>query len=122
MSTALAMPVKHASESTRSTSPALPAAVEFRYTQTESFVAVLQQFGASLAITTYQANELLVARAAGAGMSTLVRTFDRPMGLAVGAGRLALTSGKLPAAVRRCPPRNRCRPYPSPPAHCCWYS
>src|SRR5262245_21301091 len=90
MSSALAMPVKHANESTRSTSPALPAAVEFRYTQTESFVDVLQQLGASLVITTYQANKLLVVRAAGAGMSMLVRTFDRPMGLAAASDRFAL--------------------------------
>src|SRR5262245_43550263 len=67
-----------------------PAPVEFRYTQDEDFVTVLQQLGASLVITTYQANKLLVARVAGAGLSTLVRTFDRPMGLAVGTDRLAL--------------------------------
>src|SRR5262249_30812336 len=69
-----------------------PAAVEFRYTQTERFPALLAQLGASLVITTYQANKLLVARAAGAGLSTLVRTFDRPMGLAADGGRLALGS------------------------------
>ena len=40
-----------------------PASVEFRYTQTESFPAVLRELGASLVITTYQANKLLVARA-----------------------------------------------------------
>jgi uncharacterized protein (TIGR03032 family) len=70
--------------------PAAPAAVEFRYTQTDSFPALLRQLGASLMVTTYQANKLLVARAAGAGLSMLVRTFDRPMGLAVDSGRLAL--------------------------------
>src|SRR5687768_7766474 len=70
--------------------PAAPAAVEFRYTQTDSFPALLRQLGASLLVTTYQANKLLVARAAGAGLSMLVRTFDRPMGLAVDRGRLAL--------------------------------
>jgi len=64
--------------------------VEFRYSQTEGFVAVLAELGASLLITTYQANKLLVARAAGNGLSTLVRTFERPMGLAVGADRLTL--------------------------------
>jgi uncharacterized protein (TIGR03032 family) len=69
---------------------AAPVAVEFRYTQTDSFPALLQQLGASLVVTTYQANKLLVARAAGAGLSTLVRTFERPMGLAVAGGRLAL--------------------------------
>jgi uncharacterized protein (TIGR03032 family) len=44
----------------------------------------------SLLVTTYQANKLLVVRAAQGGMSTLVRTFDRPMGLAVDARRMAL--------------------------------
>src|SRR5580765_274531 len=83
-------PVKAGVNLTPSASPAAPAAVEFRYTQTEGFPAVLQQLGASLVVTTYQANKLLVARAAGAGLSTLVRTFDRPMGLAVDGGRLAL--------------------------------
>jgi len=33
-------------------------------------------------------NKLLVVRAAGNGLSTLVRTFERPMGLAVDARRL----------------------------------
>src|SRR5438874_5902303 len=69
---------------------AAPTAVEFHYTQTESFVALLQQLGASLLVSTYQANKLLVARAAGAGLSMLVRSFDRPMGLAADGGRLAL--------------------------------
>src|SRR5262249_15922756 len=91
MSTAVALPlVNRADKGKPSASPAGPSAVEFRYTQTESFVDVLQQLGASLVITTYQANMLLAVQAAGNGMSTLVRTFDRPMGLAVGAGRLAL--------------------------------
>src|SRR4051794_31197098 len=69
---------------------AAPAAVEFRFTQTDGFAALLHQLGASLVISTYQANKLLVARAAGTGLSMLVRTFDRPMGLAVDGPRLAL--------------------------------
>jgi len=64
--------------------------VEFRYTQSENFPALLNELRASLLVSTYQANKLLVARAAGAGLSTLVRTFDRPMGLAVDARRLAV--------------------------------
>src|SRR5436190_5666769 len=67
-----------------------PGAVDFRYTQTESFVALLQELGASLLVSTYQANTLLVARAAGGGLSMLVRTFERPMGLAVDAQRLTI--------------------------------
>lgn len=74
----------------RLVSPPPPAPVEFHYTQDENFVAALKQLEASLVITTYQANKLLVARVAGAGLSTLVRTFDRPMGLAVNGDRLAL--------------------------------
>jgi uncharacterized protein (TIGR03032 family) len=70
--------------------PAAPSAVEFHYTQSDSFTALLQQLGASLLVTTYQANKLLVVRAAQGGLSMLVRTFARPMGLAVDAHQLAL--------------------------------
>lgn len=79
----------HLSPSRDGPSAVAPArAVEFRYTQTDSFVALLNQLGASLLVTTYQANKLLVARAAGRGLSMLVRTFERPMGLAVDGQRL----------------------------------
>jgi uncharacterized protein (TIGR03032 family) len=67
-----------------------PAPVEFRYVQSEGFVALLHQLGAALLVSTYQANKLLAVRAAGNGLSTLVRTFDRPMGLAVDGPRVAL--------------------------------
>lgn len=67
-----------------------PAPVEFRYTQTESFVALLRQLGASLFISTYQANKLLVARGMDNGLSLLVRTFERPMGMAVDGQRLTI--------------------------------
>jgi uncharacterized protein (TIGR03032 family) len=66
------------------------AAVEFHYTQTESFVELLHKLGASLLVSTYQANKLLVVRALRGGISTLVRTFERPMGLAAAGGRLAV--------------------------------
>jgi uncharacterized protein (TIGR03032 family) len=90
-STTTATAEKGELSSVRLVSPPPPAPDEFHYTQDESFVAVLQQIGASLLITTYQANKLLVARVAGAGLSMLVRTFDRPMGLAVnGCDRIAL--------------------------------
>jgi uncharacterized protein (TIGR03032 family) len=83
-------PVKPGEQSTPSPSPAAPAAVEFRYTQTDSLVEVLHRLGASLLVSTYQANKLLAMRAAGGGLSTLVRTFDKPMGLAAAGGWLAL--------------------------------
>lgn len=69
---------------------AAPAAVEFRYSQTAGFAALLRELGSSLLVSTYQANKLLAVRAAGDGLSTLVRTFERPMGIAAAAGRIAL--------------------------------
>jgi uncharacterized protein (TIGR03032 family) len=82
-------PAKPEVQGTPGTTPVAPAAVEFRYTQTDSFVEVLHRLGASLLVSTYQANKLLAVRA-GDGLSTLVRTFDKPMGLAAAGGRLAL--------------------------------
>src|SRR5947199_8646911 len=83
-------PVKAGVNIPSSASPAAPAAVEFHYTQTDSFVALLQELGASLLVSTYQANKLRVVRETGGGLSTLVRTFDRPMGLAADGRRLAV--------------------------------
>src|SRR5438094_5081153 len=80
-----------------------PAPVAFRYTQTDNFAPLLQQLGASLLVTTYQANKLLVVRGTGAGLSTLVRTFERPMGLAVDAGRLALGTRSAVWELRNAP-------------------
>jgi len=74
--------------------PSPPAPVAFHYTQTDSFVELLQQLGASLLVSTYQANKLLAVRASGQGLSTLVRTFDKPMGLAVDGSRLAIGTRK----------------------------
>jgi uncharacterized protein (TIGR03032 family) len=67
-----------------------PSAVEFHYRQTDNFGSLLRQLDVSLLVTTYQANKLLVVHAAPGGLSTLVRTFERPMGLAVDGRRLAL--------------------------------
>ncbi len=78
-------------ELARGQSPApASSAVEFHYTQTDNFVTLLQQLHISLLVTTYQANKLLLIRALTGGLSTLVRHFDKPMGLAVDARRLAL--------------------------------
>jgi uncharacterized protein (TIGR03032 family) len=82
---------------------AVPVAVEFRYTQTESFVDRLRQLGASLLVSTYQANKLLVARATGNGLSVLVRTFERPMGLAAAADRLAVGTRNQVWVLRNAP-------------------
>jgi uncharacterized protein (TIGR03032 family) len=96
-------PAKPEDNTTPSVSPAATTAVEFHYTQTDGFVALLQQLGASLVVTTYQANKVLVARVAGAGLSMLVRTFDRPMGLAADGPRLAIGTRKEVWFLRNAP-------------------
>jgi uncharacterized protein (TIGR03032 family) len=80
-----------------------PEPVAFHYTQTDSFVTLLAQLGASLVVSTYQANKLLAVRAQGPGLSVLVRTFDRPMGLAVDARRLALGTRNQIWTLRNAP-------------------
>lgn len=83
MSAASVLPRQPLHSSPLPAPPGPPPRVAFHYTQTDSFVALLHQLRASLLVTTYQANKLLVARATENGLSTLVRTFDQPMGLAV---------------------------------------
>src|SRR5436190_7226969 len=85
------------------TPPPPPPPVAFHYTQTDSFVALLHELGASLLVSTYQANKLLTVRANCPGLSTLVRTFDKPMGLAVDFRRLALGTRKEVWLLRNAP-------------------
>src|SRR4051795_2017834 len=80
-----------------------PPPVAFHYKQTDSFVALLRELGASLLVSTYQANKLLAVRASGEGLSTLVRTFDKPMGLAVDSRRLAIGTRKELWLLRNAP-------------------
>jgi uncharacterized protein (TIGR03032 family) len=59
---------------------------------TTSFAALLTAAGSSLLISTYQTNKLVCARvpADGSGLNTHFRDIDKPMGLAVAPGRVAL--------------------------------
>src|SRR5688572_10101960 len=112
MSMVVAKPPVKRQEEDLSTPRAAPAPMPFRYTQTESFVALLQRLGASLLVSTYQANKLLVARAQGPhstpgvdgyGLSMLVRTFERPMGLAVDGDRLTIGTRSQIWCLRNAP-------------------
>lgn len=62
----------------------------FASVSTGSFPALLQAAGASLLISTYQTNRLVCARTDGNGLNTHFREFDKPMGVAVAGGRIAL--------------------------------
>jgi len=95
--------VQQLAESIASPRRSPPTPVPFRYAQTDSFVALLSQLGMSVMVTTYQANRLLVVRAAGPGLSTLVRTFDQPMGVAIRGPRLALGTRSQVWMLRNAP-------------------
>ncbi|MCA8964517.1 MAG: TIGR03032 family protein [Planctomycetes bacterium] len=60
-----------------------PGAAAFRYVHSPQFPALLEQLRLSLAVTTYQAGKLMIVRSAGNKLSMLLRSFERPMGLAV---------------------------------------
>ena len=72
------------------TAPSRPEPVAFNYTQSDTFAPLLKQLGVSLLVTTYQANKLLAMREHFGGLSILVRSFERPMGLACDGRRIAL--------------------------------
>jgi uncharacterized protein (TIGR03032 family) len=57
---------------------------------TTSFAEVLEHFGISLLVTTYQAGKLVLLRADRGVVNTHFRSFPKPMGLAVDGNRLAI--------------------------------
>ncbi|HJU40354.1 MAG TPA: TIGR03032 family protein [Tahibacter sp.] len=75
---------------------------------TANFPALVDELGASVLVTTYQAGKLVVLRRDGDTLNTHYRTFARPMGLAADRDRLALGAHSeivefrnMPAACRR---------------------
>src|SRR5262245_27367026 len=90
-------------QNTSARPPSTPDAVAFQYTQTESFAPLLRELRGSLLVSTYQANKLLVVRSNGGGLSTLVRTFERPMGMAVDSRRLTLATRNAIWVMRNAP-------------------
>src|SRR3954469_25285596 len=61
-----------------------------RSVHTTNFPAILDQLQSSLAVTTYQAGKLVVVRSDAGVINTHFRAFNKPMGMAVGNGRLAI--------------------------------
>ena len=59
---------------------------------TEPFANWLAQLNGSLAVTTYQAGKVALLGWRGQQLSLLMRQFTKPMGLAVGPGKLALAT------------------------------
>jgi uncharacterized protein (TIGR03032 family) len=67
-----------------------PADSPLRSAYTQSFPQFLEQLESSLLVSTYQTGKLICARADRATLNTHFRDFDRPMGLAVAPGRIAI--------------------------------
>jgi uncharacterized protein (TIGR03032 family) len=70
--------------------PSDAAPSPLRSVHTTNFPAILDQLGSSLLVTTYQAGKLVVVRSDGGVINTHFRAFNKPMGMAVGRGRLAI--------------------------------
>jgi uncharacterized protein (TIGR03032 family) len=65
------------------TSPPPPTETPFRSINSLGLAELLEANALTLLVSTYQAGKLMAVRGAQGKISTLLRTFDRPMGLAV---------------------------------------
>jgi uncharacterized protein (TIGR03032 family) len=87
---------------TDSPSPAAEAA--FAAVHSAGFPALLRELGITLIVSTYQAGKLMAVREADGVLWTLLRSFDRPMGLAVqGDRQLALGTRRQVWVFRNAP-------------------
>src|SRR3981189_529165 len=91
-----------------------PAPEPLRSVHTTTFPILLDQLGIPLAVTTYQAGKLVFLRADEKKLNTHFRTFRRPMGLAVGQGRMAVGTATeiwdfhdMPAVAARMEPAGK---------------
>jgi uncharacterized protein (TIGR03032 family) len=85
-----------------------------RSVHTTNFPAILEHLQSSLLVTTYQAGKLVVVRSDGGVINTHFRAFNKPMGLAVGRGRLAIGTAvdvwefrNVPAVSAKLEPPNK---------------
>ncbi len=75
---------------TNSTTPNSAEATEVRFHYSTQFPHVLEEAGCSLLISTYQAGQLVAVGVADGQLNFSFRGFDRAMGVAVGADRIAV--------------------------------
>ena len=69
--------------------PAAPL-TQLRSVYTNNLPAILDHFGISLVVSTYQAGKVILVRQDGGGINTHFRDFHKPMGLAVDGQRLTV--------------------------------
>jgi uncharacterized protein (TIGR03032 family) len=81
---------------------------------TTNFPLILDQLESSLLVTTYQAGKLVIVRASNGVLNTHFRSFNKPMGSAVGDNRVAIGTAteiwefrNVPAVTSRLEPRDK---------------
>src|SRR5215210_6681231 len=77
-------------ENNQATLPTNSGPSPLRSVHTTSFPAILDQLQSSLFVTTYQAGKLVILRSDAGLINTHFRGFNKPMGMAVAPGRLAI--------------------------------
>ncbi|MCP4269276.1 MAG: TIGR03032 family protein [Candidatus Brocadiaceae bacterium] len=87
---------------------------ELASVHTNGFTELLKHFGISLAISTYQAGRLILAREENGKTNTHFRQFDKPMGMVADKDRLTLGTAaqiwdfrNVPAAASRMQPEGK---------------
>lgn len=107
-----------------STNPSDPSeakdqAEPLRSVHTSNFPEILEHFGVSVMVTTYQAGRLVMLRSQRGVLNTHFRTFDKPMGLALSDNRLAVGAGtsiwefhNLPAVCQKLDAQSEDQPPP----------
>ena len=102
--------------------PHAPPESPFRSVNSPGFAGLLESLGITLLVTTYQAGKLMAVRGHEGRISTLLRGFERPMGLAVrGPRQIALGTrnqvwffDNAPDIALQIPPRHARRLLPAP--------
>jgi uncharacterized protein (TIGR03032 family) len=94
--------------------PPAPGESPLRSVYTQNFPQMLEQLGSSLLVSTYQTGKLICARHDRGTLNTHFRDFQRPMGLAVANGRIAIGTRAevldyrdVPAVAPKVEPRGR---------------
>ncbi|HLJ97930.1 MAG TPA: TIGR03032 family protein [Gemmataceae bacterium] len=89
-------------EAEKASTPGQPE-IPFRYVYTPGLAGLLEELGAALLVSTYQAGKLVVVRAEQGRLSTLLRNFEQAMGLAGDCRRLAVGTRSMIWFLRNAP-------------------
>jgi uncharacterized protein (TIGR03032 family) len=114
MNTQTATETEASSNSESVADPEASAPAPLRSVHTTSFPSILEELGASVLVTTYQAGKLVMLRPDGPVLNTHFCRFNKPMGLVCAGDRLVIGTARsireyhnVPAFARRLEPAGR---------------